>query len=107
MGMSADELMAMRDEGEDRRVQDAFQEANCRTFVWRCRAKMDNYQDTQRFVSFSFILLYSFHHRVWLAVDAMLTLFVQFRVRYQVMSTAPLNFSNESAKLSEMINAYG
>ena len=58
MGMSADELMAMRDEGDDRRVQDAFQEANCRTFVWRSRAKMDNYQDQQRFVLFFLFFFY-------------------------------------------------
>lgn len=49
MGMSADDLMTMR-EDDDRKAQEAFQDANCKTFVWRCRAKMDNYQDQQRFV---------------------------------------------------------
>ncbi|KAK5114489.1 hypothetical protein LTR62_002424 [Meristemomyces frigidus] len=48
MGMPADNLMQMRDEGEERKVTDAFAEANCKTFVFRCKAKMDTYQDQQR-----------------------------------------------------------
>lgn len=50
MGMKADELMAMRDEGDDRRVTESFAEANCKTFVFRCKAKMDTFQDQQRYV---------------------------------------------------------
>ena len=58
--------------------------------------------------SFSFSFSILLHDRLfWLDVDSRLTLLVQCRIRYQVMSAAPLNFSSESAKLSEMINAYG
>ena len=49
MGMSANELVALREE-DDRKAQEAFQDANCKTFVWRCKAKMDSYQDQQRCV---------------------------------------------------------
>lgn len=48
MGMPANDFMAMREEGDDRRVTEAFADANCKTFVFRCKAKMDNFGDTQR-----------------------------------------------------------
>ena len=48
MGMGANELMTLRDEGEDSRVTEAFGDANCKTFVFRCKAKMDTYRDEQR-----------------------------------------------------------
>jgi replication factor A1 len=48
MGMTANEFMQMKDEGDDRRVTDAFAEANCKTFVFKCKAKMDTYADQQR-----------------------------------------------------------
>lgn len=50
MGMTANELSALREEGEDRKVTEAFADANCKTFVFRCKAKMDNFQDQQRYV---------------------------------------------------------
>lgn len=50
MGVPADNVMAAKDEGDDKKVQDLFQDANCKTFVFRCRAKMDNFQDQQRCV---------------------------------------------------------
>lgn len=50
MGMSADELMKLKDDGEDKAAEDVFQEATCQTWNFRCRAKMDNYQDQQRYV---------------------------------------------------------
>ncbi|KAK4905230.1 hypothetical protein LTR28_000797 [Elasticomyces elasticus] len=46
--MTADELMALKEEGEEKKVSDAFAEANCKSMVWRCRARMDNFQDQQR-----------------------------------------------------------
>lgn len=49
MGMSADELTQIKEEDE-RRTTEAFADANCKTFVFRCRAKMDTFQDQQRYV---------------------------------------------------------
>ncbi|KAK3657502.1 Replication factor A protein 1 [Elasticomyces elasticus] len=48
MGLPANDLMQMRDEGDERKVTEAFAEANCKTFVFRCKAKMDTFQDQQR-----------------------------------------------------------
>lgn len=44
MGISGDELeeLKLRDDKSDEAI---FQKANCQTFVFKCRAKMDNYQD--------------------------------------------------------------
>lgn len=47
MGMSADQLMALKDEDEAAATE-AFQEANCKTWMFRCRARMDTFQDQQR-----------------------------------------------------------
>ncbi|KAL8968621.1 MAG: hypothetical protein Q9183_002379 [Haloplaca sp. 2 TL-2023] len=74
MGMSADALMELK-ENDDKASSEVFQEANCKTWVFRCRAKMDNFQDQQR-------------------------------VRYQVSSASPLNYSAECSKLAEMIKMY-
>lgn len=49
MGMSADQLHDLS-ESDDGAVRDLFQEANCKTWLFRCRAKMDNFQDQQRYV---------------------------------------------------------
>jgi len=48
MGVKANDLMALRDEGEDTKVAEIFNEANCKTYVFRCKGKMDSYNDTQR-----------------------------------------------------------
>lgn len=47
MGMSADQLMELK-ENDEKAAGDSFQEANCKTWVFKCRAKMDNFQDQQR-----------------------------------------------------------
>ena len=47
MGMSADELMELK-ETDEKAYSDIFQQASCQTWVFDCRAKMDNYQDVQR-----------------------------------------------------------
>ncbi|KAL0942486.1 putative replication factor-a protein 1 [Colletotrichum truncatum] len=47
MGMTADELMALREEDETKAAQ-AFEEANCRKLNFRCRAKMDTFGESQR-----------------------------------------------------------
>ncbi|KAI9787566.1 MAG: Replication factor A protein 1 [Geoglossum umbratile] len=51
MGISADELAELKENDEKNdgnAAAEAFQEANCKTWVFRCRAKMDNFQDQQR-----------------------------------------------------------
>ena len=50
MGMSADQLVELR-ERDEKAAGDVFQEANCQTWVFNCRAKMDTFQDAQRLVS--------------------------------------------------------
>ena len=51
MGKSADQVMELSqsEAKEDKAAADnAFQAANCNTFVFKCRAKMDTFQDQQR-----------------------------------------------------------
>lgn len=48
MGMTADQLVELK-ENDEKAAGDAFQEANCKTFMFKCRAKMDNFQDQQRY----------------------------------------------------------
>jgi replication factor A1 len=47
MGMSADDLMEIR-ETDEKRLSDVFSDANCRTWNFKCKAKMDSFQDQQR-----------------------------------------------------------
>ncbi|KAH6845047.1 hypothetical protein B0I37DRAFT_398526 [Chaetomium sp. MPI-CAGE-AT-0009] len=47
MGKSADELMELKERG-DGSFEEAFNAANCRKMVFRCRAKMDTYNDQQK-----------------------------------------------------------
>jgi replication factor A1 len=54
MGMSADELAELKENDEKndtKAAAEVFQEANCKTWVFRCRAKMDTFQDQQRYIS--------------------------------------------------------
>jgi replication factor A1 len=50
MGTTANDLKKLEEDGDDRKVLDAFQDATCKTFIFRCKAKMDTYQDQQRYV---------------------------------------------------------
>ncbi|KAJ9228549.1 hypothetical protein DTO271D3_3748 [Paecilomyces variotii] len=47
MGTSADQLMDLR-QHDDKAAGDIFQDANCRTWNFRCKAKTDNFGDQQR-----------------------------------------------------------
>ncbi|KAL8699522.1 MAG: hypothetical protein Q9224_001374 [Gallowayella concinna] len=47
MGMSADQLMELK-ENDDKAAGDVFQDASCKMWMFKCRAKMDNFQDQQR-----------------------------------------------------------
>lgn len=49
MGMSADALMELK-ENDEQAMSKVFEEANCKTMVFKCRAKMDSFQDQQRYV---------------------------------------------------------
>lgn len=51
MGVPANELMAAREEGETQKEEVWFNEANCKTFIFKCKAKMDTFQDQQRYVA--------------------------------------------------------
>ena len=55
MGMSADQMMELK-ENDEKAAGDAFQEANCKTFMFKCRAKMDSFQDQQRYALVEFHL---------------------------------------------------
>ncbi|KAA8901948.1 hypothetical protein FN846DRAFT_780784 [Sphaerosporella brunnea] len=78
MGMSADELHEIKEKSdvEGTKMYDAcFSEALAKTFVFRCKAKQDTFND-------------------------------QMRVRYQVMSASPVNWTAEANKLAEQIKLY-
>ncbi|OCK79190.1 replication factor-a protein [Lepidopterella palustris CBS 459.81] len=78
MGMSADQLVEIKDNDEVNGTTmkvDAFQDATCKTYDFRVRAKMETFQDTPR-------------------------------VRYQVQTIHPLNFSRECARLTEILKQY-
>ncbi len=47
IGKSADELMEIK-EVDDKRVAEIFSEANCQTWNWKCKAKLDSFQEQQR-----------------------------------------------------------
>ena len=47
LGISADELMEIK-ETDEKRLSDIFSDANCRTWHFKCKAKMDSFQDQQR-----------------------------------------------------------
>ncbi|KAF9887566.1 Replication factor A protein 1 [Aspergillus nanangensis] len=74
MGTSADQLTELR-ENDEKAAGELFQNANCRTWNFRCRAKIDHFGDQQR-------------------------------VRYQVSSAKPMNYSEEASRLADMINSY-
>ncbi|KAI9848447.1 MAG: Replication factor A protein 1 [Sclerophora amabilis] len=74
MGTDANKFLEMR-ENDDQAAVKTLQDANCRTWVFRVRAKTENFRDEQR-------------------------------VRYSISSVQPLNFSNEAAKLAEVIKLY-
>ena len=47
MGVTANELEELKAK-EDKSDEAVFQKASCQSFIFRCRAKMDNYRDEQR-----------------------------------------------------------
>jgi len=49
MGMSADQLMELK-ENDEKAATEVFQEANCKQWNFKCKAKMDSFQEQQRYV---------------------------------------------------------
>ena len=47
MGMTADQLMELK-ENNEKAKDNVFQDATCKAYTFRCRAKMDTYQEVQR-----------------------------------------------------------
>ncbi|KAJ5097566.1 Replication factor A protein 1 [Penicillium angulare] len=74
MGTTADNLMQLR-EDDPTAFGEVFQEANCQTWDFRCRAKLDTFGEQQR-------------------------------VRYQVSSAKPINYSEEASRLAKIISSY-
>ena len=50
MGISANELMNRMEDGTHMKV---FEQVVCQTYTFKCRAKMDTYQDQQRYIAIS------------------------------------------------------
>ena len=50
MGKKADQVMELVDSGDTAAKDNIFQNANCQMWIFKCRAKMDNFQDQQRSV---------------------------------------------------------
>ncbi|KAE8348590.1 hypothetical protein BDV28DRAFT_143147 [Aspergillus coremiiformis] len=74
MGTTADQLMEIR-QNDEKAAGDIFQDANCRTWNFRCRARIDNFSDQQR-------------------------------IRYQIVSAKPVNYSEEASRLADMVDSY-
>ncbi|KAL2435561.1 Replication factor A protein 1 [Exophiala dermatitidis] len=47
LGRTADELMAIKEE-DQKQVEEIFSEANYKTWNWKCKARLDNFQEQQR-----------------------------------------------------------
>lgn len=56
MGKTADQIMELKD-NDLTAMEKEFENANCRTFTFKCRAKMDTYQDQARFVFLPFFVV--------------------------------------------------
>ena len=69
IGASADEMQEMR-ENEDPKFQERVQDANCNLWVFRVRAKMDTYNDQQRYVAHRFTLWWEVAFLLTLWLDA-------------------------------------
>ena len=52
---TADEVMELK-ETDTAAMEKVFEDANCKTMVFRCRASMDTFQDQQKYVSVTFCI---------------------------------------------------
>jgi hypothetical protein len=62
VGMSANELMDLKEQDEAK-VQAIWEQVNCKKLSFRCKAKMDKFGDTERYVLFN--SKQTFPHAVW------------------------------------------
>ncbi|PGH13789.1 hypothetical protein AJ80_06177 [Polytolypa hystricis UAMH7299] len=72
--MSADQLMELK-ESDEGAFKEVTEGANCHVWTFKCKARMDNFQEQQR-------------------------------VRYQVISATPVNYSMEATRLADTIRSY-
>ena len=49
--IGGDRVTVIRQEENEKTIGDIFQDANCRTWNFRCRAKIDHFGDQQRYAS--------------------------------------------------------
>jgi replication factor A1 len=91
MGMSADQLMELK-ENDELAMAKAFEEASCKMMTFRCRAKMDSYQDQQRYFHRSQVVMRCANYVC--------------RVRYQIVGASLVNYTAEAHKLAELIKLY-
>jgi replication factor A1 len=83
MGMSANDLMELK-ENDSTAMEKAFEDANCKTWIFKCRAKMDNFQDQARYVL------------QWEGQESTTDTF----------NASPINFAMEANKLADLIKQY-
>ncbi len=94
MGRSANELMELREIGDEQQFAAAFEAANCTKLNFRCRAKMDTYGDNQRYVfglSLSLSLSFLSHSSVLSLTSASLPLYF-FLFLYNLPFPFPARF---------------
>ena len=49
MGLTANDLIVLKDdEGDDRKLRVTFDEATCKTFIFRCKAKLETFGDDSK-----------------------------------------------------------
>jgi replication factor A1 len=88
MGMSADKLMELKETGEHMKL---FEATAYKAMTFKCRAKMDTYQDQQKYVP---------------PRDPSSIALIHLSVRYQVTGATPINFTTEANRLAELIKTY-
>lgn len=79
MGMSADQLMELK-ENDTAAMEKAFEDANCKTFTFKVRAKMDSFQDQQRY----------YYTVLTLSVENILT----FQTGFDTKSSVPIQLTS-------------
>ncbi|RMZ88907.1 hypothetical protein DV736_g3864, partial [Chaetothyriales sp. CBS 134916] len=92
IGMTADQLMEIK-ETNVKKLADILSDANCRTWNFKCKAKMDVFQEEQRQVLSLVAAKSSYTDEI-------------HRVRYQVQAASALNLVAESEKLIALIKQY-
>lgn len=96
MGKTADDMVNIEAENKNE-ASEIFQEANCQTWNFRCKAKMDHYGEQQRYVL------------LWLTLDRFVSILLandSNRIRYQISYAKPVNYSDEATRLANLIQSY-